>query len=82
MSTQTAIYGFVKPEITDPSDITSLNGNWDTVENELNELQETVNNNNESVTEQLALLQPKITYGTSEPSGGNPGDVYIQLLEV
>lgn len=25
--------------------------------------------------------QPKITYGTAAPSGGNPGDVYIQIIE-
>ena len=25
--------------------------------------------------------QPKITYGTEEPSGGSDGDVYIQIIK-
>lgn len=30
---------------------------------------------------EVGKLQTKITYGTSAPSGGNTGDVYIQIIE-
>lgn len=33
---------------------------------------------NGNIQEQLNTLQGKITYGTSEPSGGSNGDIYIQ----
>lgn len=36
MSTTTTKYGLVKPELTDPADITALNGNWDKIDTELN----------------------------------------------
>ena len=32
MSTTTTNYGLVKPQLTDPADITALNGNWDTLD--------------------------------------------------
>ena len=80
MSTQTDKYGFVKPEITDPADITALNGNWDMVENELKNIDSKITSHTTTTNTALGKLQPKITYGTAEPSGGSPGDVYIQLL--
>ena len=82
MSTQTEKYGFTKPEINDPSDIRALNPNWDKVEDELNGLTNDLNTFVNNVNDKVDTLQPKITYGTNEPSGGNSGDVYIQLLEV
>lgn len=81
MSTQTKTYGFVKPEITDPSDITSLNVNWDKVEAELENISTVVEHNDEEVRGVLDTMQSKITYGTGAPTGGNPGDIYIQLLD-
>ena len=38
MSTNTANIGLVKPELTDPADITALNSNWDKIDNELNKM--------------------------------------------
>lgn len=35
MSTNTSKFSFIKPELTDPADITAMNGNWDKVEEEL-----------------------------------------------
>jgi hypothetical protein len=35
----------------------------------------------QKVDTEVSKLQTKITYGTSAPSGGNPGDVYIQIIE-
>ena len=35
MSTTTNNYNFVKPELTDPADITALNENWDKIDVEL-----------------------------------------------
>lgn len=35
MSTTTTNYGLVKPALTDTADITAMNGNWDTIDSEL-----------------------------------------------
>ena len=35
MSTTTTNFGFVKPELTDPADITSFNANWDIIDENL-----------------------------------------------
>ena len=34
--------------------------------------------NKTQIDNTLATLQPKITYGTGTPSGGNNGDIYIK----
>lgn len=38
MSTRTTNYSLVKPELTDAADITQTNGNWDTIDTELNKI--------------------------------------------
>ena len=38
MSTNTTNFSLVKPELTDVADITALNGNWDTIDTELNKI--------------------------------------------
>lgn len=38
-------------------------------------------NNPHGVTPEQIGAQPVITYGTAEPTGGNPGDIYIQIIE-
>lgn len=99
MSLLTTNYNLVKPELTDPADITATNGNWDKVDGELKKLNTassetntkvsnlttTVSNQKTELTNKIntevGKLQPKITYGTSKPSGGNSGDVYIQIIE-
>ena len=81
MSTQTATYGFIKPELTDPADITALNGNWDKIEETFNSVKQDTTELSNNLQSEVNKLQTKITYGTTEPSGGNPGDVYIQLLD-
>ena len=37
MSTKTTNFEFIKPELTDPADITACNGNWDTIDVKLKE---------------------------------------------
>lgn len=37
MSTTTTNYGLVKPELTDPADITAMNGNWDKLDQVIKE---------------------------------------------
>lgn len=37
MSTTTTNYGLVKPQLTDPADITALNGNWDKLDQVIKE---------------------------------------------
>ena len=44
MSTTTTNFGLVKPELTDAADITAMNPNWDTIDEELVNLQETIDN--------------------------------------
>lgn len=39
MSTTTANLALVKPELTDPADITATNVNWDTIDAELNKIE-------------------------------------------
>lgn len=38
MSTNTTNFSLVKPELTDVADITAINGNWDTIDTELNKI--------------------------------------------
>ena len=35
MSLKTTNYQFVKPQLTDPADITAINGNWEAIDTEL-----------------------------------------------
>ena len=44
MSTTTANYGLIKPELTDPADITELNENWEKIDTKLKELSEQCEN--------------------------------------
>ena len=91
MSTKTTNYNFVKPELKDVADITAQNPNWDTLDTTLKGLsdnytavsQNLSNTDQNLATVQQALpnLQSKVKYGTSAPSGGQSGDVYIQIIE-
>ena len=74
MSTLTTNYKFIKPQRSDAADIEATNPNWDVVDAQLKALNDDLDDANDT-------LQTKITYGTSTPSGGNHGDVYIQLVE-
>lgn len=38
MSTNTTNFNLVKPALTDAADITAMNGNWDTIDTELNKI--------------------------------------------
>lgn len=42
MSTKTKNHQFIKLELTDPADITMINTNWDTIDEELTELEEQI----------------------------------------
>lgn len=53
----------------------------ETLGKDIETLQTDLNNTSTNLEKQIGTLQPKITYGTSAPSGGNNGDVYIQLIE-
>lgn len=51
MATTTTIYGFIKPQLTDAADITATNGNWDSVETELDKLDTTIDEQGSTITE-------------------------------
>lgn len=57
---------------------TTLDNKIDGVNNNMLSI---TNNLNNSLNREVSKLQPKITFGFDQPSGGNHGDVYIQLLE-
>lgn len=59
MSTTTTTYGFIKPEKTDPADITSTNENWEKIDKELVER-----------TKDLSMGGHKIT-DVAEPISGS-----------
>lgn len=44
MSTTTTNYGLFKPDLVDPADITEMNPNWDTIDNELFDIRESIEN--------------------------------------
>ncbi len=81
MSTLTTNYKLVKPDLTDPADITAMNDNWDKIDANLKSLKDASDKATEDINTEVGKLQTKITYGTSEPSGGKSGDVYIQIIE-
>lgn len=51
MATTTTIYGFIKPQLTDAADITATNGNWDSVETELDKLDTIIDEQGSKITE-------------------------------
>ena len=69
MSTRTEKLGLIKPELSDPANITAMNENWDKLDQHTHNVAD------------LIGVQSKITFGTAEPSGGVDGDVYIQIIE-
>ncbi|MBO7733040.1 MAG: hypothetical protein J6S67_10815 [Methanobrevibacter sp.] len=47
-------------------------------ETEIDNMISTINDNITAINNTIANLQPKITYGTGTPTGGNNGDIYIK----
>ena len=95
MANKTDGYELVKPTLTDAADITQTNNNWEIIEDALENITLRVENlqSNTSnsvnalettlkqyVNNEVAKLQPKITYGTASPSGGSNGDIYIKII--
>lgn len=84
MSTKTTGYGLIKPELTDAADITAYNDNWDIIDEQFLTAAEAIashtshTNNPHGVTAEQIGAQPRISYGTTEPTGGTSGDIYIQ----
>ena len=67
MSTLTPNLNLVKPELTDPADITAMNGNWDIVERKLLDLATEMQNGIAGVTEMVgnvASVEPFSYKGT------------------
>lgn len=74
MATNTENYGMVMPEGTDLPDITELNGNWETIDNEMARLSDAVKNN-------AAVDEVNTKIGTTTDAGGNnsQGSVFAKL---
>lgn len=65
------------------TEINNLNINANNQDGLIEQLENTLSTHTSELSQiktQVGTLQPKITYGTSAPSGGNNGDVYIQLI--
>lgn len=80
MSTQTTNYGLVKPQLTDIADITKMNPNWDTLDEELYSKQQkpnqvtgsgsiTVTIANNTVYEYTGVTTLNMTGNTNEACG-------------
>lgn len=70
MSTQTTNLKLIKPELTDPADITKLNQNWDKIDEELGGIDQTIN-------ESIANIKPE-TIGAA-PSGHGYGEQMVEI---
>ncbi len=81
MATKTNNYNLIKPSLSDPADITAINSNWDAIDSTMKTIESNATNLKNNINQQIVTLQTKITHGTSAPSGGKSGDVYIQLLD-
>jgi len=68
MSIPTSNYGLIKPELTDAADITAYNNNWDTIDNELNKLNEdfsSVDDRVNDLVDEVNTLGERIVSATS-----------------
>ena len=86
MSTTTTKFGLVKPELTDPADITKLNPNWDTIDEELGKLVDAnyLPKSGGTVTGTLVLSKVADSEGDSYNSpalivGGEPTTYHLEL---
>lgn len=63
----------------------SLKTQSDATDKTVSTLSATVSSNktelNNKINTEVGKLQTKVTYGTSAPTGGKSGDVYIQIIE-
>lgn len=75
MSTTTDKLGLIKPELTDPADITAFNQNWDTLDEKIDSL--------EQKTENLSGTSTDVTYDNSNSSleSDNVQDALDELSE-
>lgn len=89
MSTTTTNYGLVKPELTDVADITAMNSNWDTIDTELKELNETIDNldasdvgaySKEEMDELLENVAPEFTINGKSPD--ETGEITLNASDV
>ena len=84
--TTTVNYGLKKPSITDYINIANFNDNADVIDAKLKDVFDAISDINDNLSNHTHAnptldelnAQKKITYGTSSPSGGNNGDIYIQ----
>lgn len=60
--------------------ITDSNGNITESEVSVDDMSALLEDSAE-MQEQISTMQSKITYGTTSPTGGNNGDIYIQYSE-
>lgn len=74
MATNTENYNLVVPEGTDLPDITELNGNWETIDDEMKRLSDEIANN-----AVLAEINDKIGQTTDTGGTTNAGSVFAKL---
>ena len=84
MSTLTSNYNLVKPELSDPADITAMNGNWDTIDEKLKSAETsaaTAIQNCTTLTSTVNAKAPMYTYSTVDLTAGTSsletGKLYV-----
>ena len=85
MSTTTPNFSLVKPQLTDTADITAMNPNWDTIDNELKShddtiasLNDIINNLDASTLGALSSTLPTITDANTSIADSNPTGIKIE----
>lgn len=85
MSTTTPNFSLVKPQLTDTADITAMNPNWDTIDNELKShddtiasLNDIINNLDASKLGALSSTLPTITDANTSIADSNPTGIKIE----
>jgi hypothetical protein len=85
MSTTTPNFSLVKPQLTDTADITAMNPNWDTIDNELKShddtiasLNDIINNLDASTLGALSSTLPTIADANTSIADSNPTGIKIE----
>ena len=85
MSTLTTNYGFIKPALTDPANITSFNANWDVIDENLKAVADLAASSDINSFDNTAFATKVLTSGVGLPvvaaTSGDDGVTYMAVAE-
>lgn len=76
MSTTTTNYGFIKPALADPADITVTNPNWDAIDSKLKSIDEKT----DRLEQDKIVLIEGVDYGEKLPTTGVKGQLFFKKV--